>query len=137
MMLDFIGTTVADSLSLNAAILMQPLWLQAWVGWMVLVNFIGAVVFIRRPEAKWVLGAIIAAALFMGWLHSQFGFQRILGLAHVAFWTPLLVYLWRRRQQWDLSALSGKWLAAVFVTDLTSLVIDYIDVARYLAGERL
>ncbi len=137
MMLDFIGAAVADSLSLNAAIMMQPLWLQAWVGWMVLVNFAGAVIFIRRPEAKWVLGAIIAAALFMGWLYGQYGFQRILGLAHVAFWTPLMIYLWSRRTQWNLSALSGKWLAAVFVTDVTSLVIDYADVVRYLAGERL
>ncbi len=136
-MLDFIRAAIADSLSLGAAIMAQPLWLQAWIGWMMLVNFAGAVIFIRRPEAKWVLAAIIAAALFMSWLYGQFGYQRILGLAHVAFWTPLMIYLWSRRKQWDLPTLPGKWLAAVFVTDLTSLVIDYIDVVRYLAGERL
>ncbi len=123
--------------SLSAAIMAQPLWLQAWVGWMVLVNFGGAVVFIKRPEAKWVLAAIISAALFMEYLFGQFGYQRILGLAHVVFWTPLMIYLWARRSQWALSSLSGKWLAVVFVTDLTSLVIDYIDVVRYLMGERL
>ncbi|MEM9619881.1 MAG: hypothetical protein AAF936_18150 [Pseudomonadota bacterium] len=115
----------------------QPLWLQAWVGWMVLVNFVGGLVFIRRTEARWILGAIISAGLFMEFLYGQFGYQRILGLAHVVFWTPLLVYLWSRRSAWNISGLSGKWLAVVFVTDLTSLIIDYIDVARYLSDERL
>jgi len=122
---------------LHSAILLQPLWLQAWVGWMMLVNFAGAVIFIRRPEAKWILLAIAAAAIFMSWLYAQYGYQRILGLGHVVFWTPLLIYLWRRWPEWDISRLSGKWIAIVFVTDLTSLVIDYADVARYLMGERL
>ncbi len=136
-MLDFLSTAAAAPMSFSAAIMAQPLWLQAWVGWMMLANMVGAVVFIRRPEAKWVLGAIVAAAISMIWLYDQFGYQRILGLAHVVFWTPLVIYLWSRRKQWDLSGVSGKWLALVFVTDLTSLVIDYIDVARYLTGERL
>ncbi len=134
---EYLSTIVAAPMSFATAIMMQPLWLQAWVGWMMLVNLVGAVVFIRKPEAKWVLAAIVPAALLMIWLYDQFGYQRILGLAHVAFWTPLMIYLWSRRKRWDLPTLPGKWLAAVFVTDLTSLVIDYIDVVRYLAGERL
>ncbi|VAW04326.1 hypothetical protein MNBD_ALPHA05-1482 [hydrothermal vent metagenome] len=136
-MLDTLSAMAAAPISFGGAILMQPLWLQAWVGWLMLANLVGAVVFIRRPEAKWVLAAIVPAAISMIWLYSLFGFQRILGLAHVAFWTPLMFYLWSRRTQWNLSVLSGKWLAAVFVTDVTSLVIDYADVVRYLAGERL
>ncbi len=117
--------------------MMQPLWLQIWIGWMVIANVAGSIAFLRRPEAKWVLAAIVAAAIFMEYLYSQFGYQRILGLAHVVFWTPLLVYLWARRSKWDLSRLSGKWLAVLFSTNLTSLVIDYADVARYLMGDRI
>ncbi|NNE39993.1 MAG: hypothetical protein HKN14_03625 [Marinicaulis sp.] len=115
----------------------QALWLQLWINWMVIVNVVGAVIFIRRPEAKWVLAAISLAAIFMIWLHSQYGYQRILGLAHVVFWTPLLVYLWRRREAWNIDKLSGEWIAAVFTTNLISLMIDYADVARYLMGERI
>lgn len=122
---------------LAGAIMQQPIWLQSWVGWMVLVNLAGSIVFIRRIEAKWALAAFISAAAFMEFLFSQFGYQRILGLAHVLFWTPFLIYLWGRRAHWDLSRLSGKWLSALFATNLTSLVIDYIDVARYLMGERI
>ena len=123
--------------SLNEAIMMQPLWLQAWVGWLVLVNVLGAFVFVRRPEAKWVLIAMAGNAFLMNWLFAEYGYQRILGLAHVAFWTPLLVYLWLRRHEWDLQSYGGKWIAVLFATNFASLVIDYIDVARYLAGERL
>lgn len=128
------NTSIAQSL--NQAIMMQPLWLQVWVGWLVLVNVAGALVFIRRPEAKWVLIAMVGNAIFMNWLFAEYGYQRILGLAHVVFWTPLLIYLWLRRRQWDLKSLGGKWLAVLFATDLTSLIIDYVDVARYFAGDR-
>jgi hypothetical protein len=123
--------------SLYAAIFAQDLWLQLWVGWLVVVNVLGGFFFIRRPEAKWVLFAMLGNAVFMSWLFDVYGFQRILGLAHVVFWTPLLVYLWGRRDRWAVSSLSGKWLAALFTTNAISLVIDYIDVARYLGGERL
>lgn len=123
--------------SLPAAIMMQPFWLQAWIGWLVLVNVFGAFIFVRRPEAKWVLIAMAGNAVFMNWLFAEYGYQRILGLAHVVFWTPLLGYLWLRRRQWRLHSFGGKWIAVLFATNLTSLVIDYIDVVRYLAGERL
>lgn len=75
--------------------------------------------------------------VLMNWLFGEYGYQRILGLAHIVFWTPLLIYLWARRRHWNMASLSGKWLAALFATNLVSLIIDYIDVARYLSGERL
>lgn len=117
-------------------IMAQPLWLQVWVGWMALVNM-AALLFLRRIEARWVAAAMLVAFPVMNVLHAWFGYQRILGLAHVVAWTPLLIYLWRRRAQWDLSSLSGKWLLVLFATNLVSLVIDYADVARYLTGERI
>lgn len=115
-------------------IMAQQLWLQVWVGWMGFVN-LSAIIFIRRIEARWVFVAMLVAFPLMNVLHAQFGYQRILGLAHVIGWTPLLVYLWLRRKHWDLSRLSGKWIMAVFVTDLVSLVIDYVDVARYFLDQ--
>lgn len=129
--------SVESASSLNEAILMQPLWLQLWVGWLVLINIGGGLVFIRRPEAKWVLLAMIGNVILMNWLFAQFGYQRILGIAHVIFWTPLIVYLWARRQQWQVGTLGGKWLAVLFATNTVSLLIDYTDVVRYLLGERL
>lgn len=131
------ASAAAAPATLNSAMLAQPLWLKVWVGWMVAVNVIGALIFIRRTEAKWVLLAMIGNAIFMNWLFAEFGYQRILGLAHVVFWTPLVIYLWMRRAHWDLSRLSGKWLAVLFATNFISLIVDYADVARYLMGERI
>lgn len=128
---------IAGPETLMGAIMTQPLWLQAWVGWMAAINVIGAVVFIQRPESKWILLAMIGNFILMSALYQTYGYQRILGLAHVVFWTPLLIYLWRRRPQWNFATLSERWLALLFATNLLSLIIDYADVARYLMGERI
>lgn len=125
-----------DPATLHEAIMEQALWLQGWVGWLVAMN-LASIFFLKRIEARFVLGAFLLAAGSMSLLYEWYGFQRILGLAHVVFWTPLLAYLWVRRPHWNLAALSGKWLALLFVTNLASLIIDYIDVARYLMGERI
>ncbi len=123
--------------SFPEALLAQPPGLLAWLAWLVTINVFGALVFIRRPESKWILLAMVGNGLVMEGLFQLFGYQRILGLAHVIFWTPLLAYLWRRRAEWDFSLLSGKWLAVLFTTNAISLLIDYTDVIRYLLGERI
>jgi len=123
--------------SFPAALMAQEGWLQAWLAWMGFINVIGGLYFIHRVEAKWVLLAMLGNVVVMNWLFMEFGYQRILGLAHVIFWTPLLVYLWRRRDRWEMSQLSGKWLAVLFATNAISLVIDYADVGRYLTGGRI
>jgi hypothetical protein len=88
-----------------------------------------------RQEAHWVLTAWLANLLFMPMLFAEFGYTRILGLSHIVFWTPLLVYLWRRRAGIELRSISGAYLWALFASNGLSLVIDYIDLARYLAGD--
>ena len=135
--LNSVFEAIARSDTLVAAILLQPIWLQAWIGWMVAVNLVGGLIFLKaRVEAKWVLLAFLSAAFMMEAMYLHYGFQRILGLPHIIFWTPLVIYLWRRQAEWERPGLSPKWLAVVFVTNVTSLIIDYIDVARYLSGER-
>lgn len=87
-----------------------------------------------------MLAAWVVATVLMNTLYSQIGYVRLLGLGHIVPWTPLIIYLfnylWRRRSQWDLTTLTGKWIAGVFTLNLISLVIDYVDVARWLLGER-
>ncbi len=135
--LDSLINLAAAPGAFNAAIMAQPVWLQAWVAWMATINVIGGFLFLRRAEAKWILLAMLGNIILMNLLFAQFGYQRILGLAHMVFWTPLLIYLWRRQARWDFSALSGIWLWVLFTTNLISLIIDYADVARYLLGERI
>ncbi len=109
-----------------------PLWILAWVGWMGLVNG-ASVVFLRHTPARIVLAAFVSAFIVMETLYAANGFNRLLGLGHVLFWTPLVIYLYRQ-----MPAMTGNlktWATAVLATNAVSLVIDYIDVARYLLGD--
>jgi len=124
-----------DGMTLNDFILQEPIWLRSWLFWLMFINTASIVFAFTRPEAHWVLTAWLANLLFMPMLFAEFGYTRILGLSHIVFWTPLLVYLWRRRTGIELRSVSGAYLWALFASNGLSLVIDYIDLARYLAGD--
>lgn len=119
--------------TLQAGIDASPLWIQIWVQFMGFVAFILAAVFsFMRVEARWTLAAGLSALVFMLILITFLGYGRHLGLGHVLFWTPLAIYLWKRRPHWNVGgSWSGKWIAVLFVTIAVSLVFDYVDVVRY------
>lgn len=115
-----------------------PQWVVWWIRFMGLVIFLSVPFAFVRVEARWMVLVALVTVPFMLWLYSIFGYQRILGLGHVIPWTPFVIYLWRRRDHWHVKqTLAGKWLALLFVVMTASLVMDYADVARYIAGERL
>lgn len=116
-------------------ILRYPAWLQAWIVWLGLVNT-AAVFFLRHVQARWALAAFGGAAMMMSTLLELNGFNRLLGLAHVVFWTPLVVYLVRQRPHLGPDARFRAWVTTLLATNITSLAVDYCDVARYLLGDR-
>lgn len=114
----------------------QPLVLQFWVLWLVIVNT-AAIAFIRRVEARWCLVAWVLAVILMQMMYQVFGYARILGVAHIAVWAPLIVYLWMRRGSWHhLHRWSDRYLAVLFASNTVSLAFDYADLVRYL-GRRM
>lgn len=109
----------------------EPIWLQIWINWLVLIN-LGGIVFVwSRVEPRWVVIAFLCSATFMNYLFGIHGYQRILGSAHIIFWTPLLVYLFLRRNEIGRYGVSALYLGVVFATDLISLMIDFADVGRF------
>lgn len=64
------------------------------------------------------------------------GFNRLLGLSHVIWWTPLVLYLLRRLSGTEFSSPFGRWVRVLIATNGLSLVVDYIDVMRYILGDR-
>ncbi len=115
-------------------LLAQPMWLQAWIGWMVVLNTMSLAFLGERPgrltAIAWLGNIATMSALF-----AVVGYVRLLGLSHIIWWTPLLILLWRQRP-WPPSGAFGLWLRLLFATNLISLVVDYLDVARYLLGAR-
>ncbi|MFQ5457380.1 MAG: hypothetical protein ACE5FC_02845 [Myxococcota bacterium] len=121
-------------MTLVLEILKEPRWLQAWVGWLLLVNT-GALVFWKVREARIIFWVFAANAVFMTALCELNGYNKLLGISHVLFWTPMLVWLVPKLPGFDRAAGFGKWVVVLAATDAISLVIDYADVARYILGE--
>ena len=122
----------------QADVAKQPQWVQYWMDIMVVVLGVFAVPFsFVRVEARWILAGFLAGAGTLMALYSQIGYSRLLGLAHVIFWTPVLVYLVRRHGQWRVGqTLSGKWIVLSVMVLTVSLAFDYTDVIRWILGER-
>jgi hypothetical protein len=109
-----------------------------WRLWMVLLqlaNLIAPLFFLGRVEAQLTLGAYILAAAIIVPLHRRLGWVRLLGIGHFQ-WFALLPWLVMRYLTTSPTGAFGVWLAAVILINATSLVIDVVDVARYVAGER-
>jgi hypothetical protein len=113
----------------------QPWWLLSWIVWLGCVN-LASLLFLPEIEARWTLLAFLGGAITMWVLYEIGGYTRLLGLAHVIFWTPLVVYLYRRLGNLVGSPLFEGWVRVLLASLGVSLVIDYVDVLRYLMGER-
>lgn len=112
----------------------QPAPLSYWLNWMGLMNLLVPVFFLRRFEARIIIAAFLLNAAFMALLYEQMGYGKHLGLAHVVFWTPLVLWLTARFD--TIRAAAGVYpvyIAALVVTNTISLAIDYIDVIKAFA----
>ncbi|MEC9368197.1 MAG: hypothetical protein VX871_05830 [Pseudomonadota bacterium] len=121
-----------------------PQWVQHWIQWMTVVNM-AAVLFLLRwkdgrirwgyVEALVSLLTLVPIVVVMTWLFNSYGYVRLLGLAHVLFWTPLAIWLWTRLSRHPLKSVFGVYLRVLLATIVISLAFDYADVARHLMGD--
>ena len=113
--------------------LMMPKPWVGWLGMLTFANFISPLIFITTLEGQVVLGTGIVSAMIQMGIFQAKGFVRLLGIGHSP-WIPMLVWLWTRLD-WDFSIFSY-WILALIVLNSLSLIIDAMDVARYLMGEQ-
>ncbi len=119
----------------NKGMLKMPVPWQLWLLLLVGVNLIVPLFFLDRLEARVVVGAFLVSMMLMTVLTGLLGFTRLLGLGHV-FWVPLVVYLWTRLELIPAEGVFGLWIRALMAINVLSLVIDTVDVVRYIAGDR-
>jgi len=118
----------------------QATWIQLWVNWMG-IALVGTFVVLLFSRKTWRDAAVILVAngvmfFLMQWLYGQVGYVRLLGLPHIIIWTPLAIYLFRRTRNGGFGLPFRIAMGVLLVTITASLAIDYVDVARYLLGER-
>jgi hypothetical protein len=93
--------------------------------------------FIDTTEARVVFGAFVISIIIMTTIYLRLGFVRLLGLGHI-LWIPMVPWLWTRLVQTPpLDSTFQYWLLIVIVMNTISLVIDAVDVVRYMKGERV
>lgn len=116
-------------MGLIAELSAQPAPLSYWLNWMGFVNVLLPLFFVwRHWEARVVIGVFLLNAAFMALLYEQMGYGKHLGLAHVVFWTPLVLWLVMRFD--TIRARSTAFAAYVLVliaTNTISLGLDYAD----------
>lgn len=125
---------VAASFLRGMGTLAWPWWL--WIGLLVVVNAVAPLFFFGSLEARVVLAAILAGAVIQLLIVRRFGFVRLLGVGHIVVWVPMLLWLAPRLANLGAGTVFGRWLFAVVALDLVSLAIDFVDVGRYLTGDR-
>ncbi len=119
----------------NKGLMNQSLPVKLWVGLLVIFNMIIPLFFLDRLEAQVVLAAIMASMAVMTLITATTGFTRLLGLGHI-FWVPLLYFLWTHLDQIPPDDGFGIWVRSLMVINAASLILDGVDVFKYLAGER-
>ncbi len=119
----------------NKGVLKMPVLWQIWLAVLVATNLVVPMFFLQRLEAQVVLGTFLASFALMTFLTGRYGFTRILGLGHI-LWVPMLAFLVARLGDIPDNDAFGIWIRAVIVLNSLSLVIDAIDVIRYIAGDR-
>ncbi len=122
-------------ISLTKCLFGMPFPWSIWIMVLMAVNMIGPLFFLDHLEGQVVLGVFAIGAGLMMFLYASRGFSRILGAGHV-FWLGLLPWLWSRLDLIPLDEWLSHWIITIIMINGLSLIIDVIDVARYLRGDR-
>ena len=115
----------------------SPQWVGIWVNVMIVVLMAAVPFSFIRKEARWILLGTVLGMAGTVIAYAIFGYTRILGIGHILFWTPTVLYMLSWRKNWDVvSTWFGKWIVLACTVMGVSLVFDYSDFARWAAGER-
>ena len=115
----------------------SPIWVIVWVNAMVAILALAIPFSFTFREARWILLGSVLGMIGTMVAYSLFGFTRLLGLGHIIFWTPTLIYIitvrgWKTYSQ----TLFSRWLIVAALVIGISLAFDLVDLLRWLLGER-
>ncbi len=127
-------------MTFEEAVAMQPQWVGWWLYWLMFGTLVlPLALLIWRPTR--VAGLLTVLATVAGGfgvtsMFNSMGYVKLLGLPHVVIWTPLVIWLIVLLRGRDMPVWPRRILSLVILTILVSLAFDYVDVIRYLLGER-
>jgi hypothetical protein len=121
-----------------------PRWVKLWLFALNAV-FLAGIPFLHEDAARIALTAWLASGpLLAAFMIAQRGLTRILGLAHLIPWIPLVVYLELRllgdalgpQILWSATPGLFAWVVLLLACLYVCLAFDLYDALRWLRGER-
>ena len=127
-------------MTFQEAIALQPAWIGMWLRVLLLCAFILPISLVIWKKTR-IAGVITPLASFgsafvTGQLYNSVGYVKLLGLPHIVFWTPLVIYLIMLWRNDEVTKIPRIILSAVIGAILVSLAFDYFDLLRYIIGDR-
>ena len=107
---------------------------RLWNVWLVGVNM-GCLYFITHIEAQVVLAVTLVSVVVQALIYQRIGFTRVLGSAHL-LWVPMFAWIATRLDSIATDPALYAWVLVLAATNAMSMVIDGVDVTRFIRGER-
>lgn len=127
-------------MTFEEAIQKQPEWVQIWLYFLLVGAFLLPFALLVWRQTRLVgivtILASMAAGLTIDAMYMRLGYVKLLGLPHVVLWTPVAIWLIRLVGREDIPVWPRRIMMLILATLLISLAFDYVDVARYLLGNR-
>ena len=107
---------------------------RVWAILLILVNA-GSLLFLDTHYGQAALVAVTVGVVIMTIIHMRVGFVRLLGIGHL-LWIPMLPWMISQLPTVNHDSSLYLWMVVLIGFNSVSLVIDTIDVVRFLRGER-
>ncbi|MEO1619541.1 MAG: hypothetical protein AAFU53_00755 [Cyanobacteria bacterium J06632_3] len=123
----------------KAQILMLPRTTQNWMLWMNVVFLVGLLFVFSHESARWVLAAYVVCFPVAVPIYRYTRDVAMMGISHILFWTPLLIYLPLEAvgdSTFSLVSLYGVWTVLLMLTITISVAFDARAVVDYLSRKR-
>lgn len=127
-------------MTLEEAMALQPEWVMMWVYVLVAGAFVAPVVLLIWKASRKAGIITLVASLLAGFgvqmIFDAMGYVKLLGLPHLILWVPIVVFLMAQQARGDMTNWPRRIIWFIIAIICISLVFDFIDVARWILGER-
>lgn len=113
----------------------MPVWVQVWVVFILVPVNMASLLFIFEPMGMWIAFlANIAMMMNLPVMIIDRGFSKMMALPHLVPWTVLIAILIIARP--EATGLYDSYLWVLMATNIISLLFDFPDAIKWLAGDR-
>lgn len=127
-------------MTFNEAMALQPAWVGVWTSVLMLGAFAAPLTLLiwksSRKAGIVTFVASILGAVAMQMMFDAMGYVKLLGLPHLVVWVPAVVFLIAQQARGDMPIWPRRIIWFITAVICISLAFDFVDVARWVLGER-